>query len=290
MAILGWVVPTACSPSLKSFSSSFSSPRLPTKTISMSRSGSRPGEPDHLARQVDDPHGVAHVEHEDLAALAHGAGLNDEPHRFGDGHEEARHALVGHRHRPAGGDLPLEQRHDAAARAEHVAEAHGHQPVSAASRAMVSTMRSVRAPSRGPSPSRARRPCRCEMNTRPAGAEAHRVLDHRQGREAVVVEGFGRVVLHHRARACRRRRGRRSRGGALEHRAQLGLVADVDEAGREIGEVAFGLELVLDLKEVALGVVDQARSRRGPMVASCRQSSPPIEPPAPVTMTTSPAM
>ena len=44
---------------------------------------------------------------------------------------------------------------------------------------------------------------------------------------------------------------------AFEQGAQLDLVADVQQAGREVGEVPFGLELVLDLEEVALGVVDQ---------------------------------
>src|SRR3954451_12127075 len=78
---------------------------------------------DHLAREVDDPDRVAHLEHVPLAAAAELAGVDDELDRLRDRHEVARHVLVGHRDRAARGDLAPEDRHDGATRAEHVAEA-----------------------------------------------------------------------------------------------------------------------------------------------------------------------
>src|SRR6266550_2338716 len=62
-------------------------------------------EPDHVAREVEDPHRLAHVENEDLAATADRAGLDDELRRLRDGHEEARHLRVGDGHRAAMLDL-----------------------------------------------------------------------------------------------------------------------------------------------------------------------------------------
>ena len=185
-------------------------------------------------------------------------------HGLGDGHEEARHALVGDRDRAARGDLALEERHDAAARAEHVAEAHGHElRVGGFARHGLDDALGERA-SRAPmTRRRARRPCRSRSSTKPPGAEAHR-----RSRPAPCVaklllsKASAGLCLHHRHVLV---------GGgvkddvgapALEQRAQLGLVADVDEAGREVGEVALGLELVLDLEEVALGVVDQDEEAR----------------------------
>ena len=44
----------------------------------MSSSGLEAGEQDQVAGEVDDLDGLAHVEDEDLAALAHGGGLEDE--------------------------------------------------------------------------------------------------------------------------------------------------------------------------------------------------------------------
>ncbi len=87
--------------------------------------GAQAGEPDHLAGQVEDRHGLAHVEQEDLALVGHRARLEHEAHRFGDGHEVAGHVGAGDRHRAAVEDLVEERRHDAAAAAEDVAEPHG---------------------------------------------------------------------------------------------------------------------------------------------------------------------
>src|SRR5215207_47236 len=87
--------------------------------------GLQSGEPDHVVRQLHDPHRLAHLEHEDLAALHERARPDHELDRLGDRHEVARHLAVRDRERAAGGDLAPEDRHDRARGAEHVAEAHG---------------------------------------------------------------------------------------------------------------------------------------------------------------------
>ena len=86
-----------------------------------------PRQPDQLACQLDDLHRLAHVQHQHLAAGADGTGLQHETRRLGDGHEVANDVRVRHGHRPALGDLLLELRDHAAAGAEHIAEAHGHE-------------------------------------------------------------------------------------------------------------------------------------------------------------------
>ena len=66
----GCVVGSVSSSDASGSSYSFSPGRSPVNTIGdLVRVGA--GQPDHVARQVDDAHRLAHVEHEDLAALAH---------------------------------------------------------------------------------------------------------------------------------------------------------------------------------------------------------------------------
>ena len=50
---------------------------------------------DQVAREVGDPHRLAHVEHEDLAAAAHRAGLQHELRGLRDRHEVARDLGMG---------------------------------------------------------------------------------------------------------------------------------------------------------------------------------------------------
>ncbi len=78
----------------------------------------------HAPRQIADTHGLAHVEHEDLAPIGHGAGLDDELSRLGDGHEIADHLRVSDGHRPSRLDLLVEQGDHGARGGEHVAESH----------------------------------------------------------------------------------------------------------------------------------------------------------------------
>jgi hypothetical protein len=82
-------------------------------------------EGDEVAREVDDLHRLAHVEDEDLPALAHGAGLQHELAGLGDGHEVPLHLRVRHRDRPAGAICSWKMGTTEPVGAEHVAEAHG---------------------------------------------------------------------------------------------------------------------------------------------------------------------
>ena len=87
--------------------------------------GTEPGEQNEVSGQVHDLDGLAHVEHEDLAAAGHGRSLKDELAGFRDGHEEAAPLRVDDGEGSAGGELPLEDGDDAAAGAEDVSEADG---------------------------------------------------------------------------------------------------------------------------------------------------------------------
>ena len=140
-------------------------------------------------------------------------GPDDELHGLRDRHEVARHALVGHRHRPARRDLAAEDRHDRARGAQDVAEAHGGE-LRLPGPALLRRPRPTRpAPSRRPSPSRAPRPCRWRRARTPDARLAGHPRDEPRG-ERVVAHRLDRVGLHEARRACRRRRGRRPSGGA----------------------------------------------------------------------------
>src|ERR1039458_9813932 len=86
----------------------------------------QPRQQNQVPGEVDDLYRFAHIQDADLAALSDGRGLQHELARFGNGHEEAPHVRMGHRHRSARRNLLLEDGDDAAVGAEHVAEAHGH--------------------------------------------------------------------------------------------------------------------------------------------------------------------
>ncbi len=81
------------------------------------RVGVAAGQPRQVAREVDDPDRLAHVEHEQVARLAEQRRLEDQPRRLRDRHEVAGHLGVGDRQRDALAELALEERHDAARRA-----------------------------------------------------------------------------------------------------------------------------------------------------------------------------
>ncbi len=80
------------------------------------------GQRDHHAGEVQDPDRLAHLEDQQLAVAAE-AGQQHQAHRLGDRHQVAPALGVGHGHGAAARDLLLEERHDAAGAAEHVAEA-----------------------------------------------------------------------------------------------------------------------------------------------------------------------
>ena len=75
--IFGCEVGPTASPSFQSTSCTFSPARAPVKTIGICDS-SLPGQVDHLPGEIEDLHGLAHVEHVDLTAAAHRARLHDE--------------------------------------------------------------------------------------------------------------------------------------------------------------------------------------------------------------------
>ena len=79
---------------------------------------------DHFAGQVGNAHRCAHVEHIDLAAFAHGTGLQHQLRGFGDGHEVAGDVGMGECDRPALGNLLAKQGHHRARRPQHVAKPH----------------------------------------------------------------------------------------------------------------------------------------------------------------------
>ena len=81
---------------------------------------------DHGPRQVDDADRLAHVEHEGFAATTHQARLQHQLGGLGDRHEVAGDVGMGDGQWPAIGDLFAKLGDDAAAGAQHVAEAHHH--------------------------------------------------------------------------------------------------------------------------------------------------------------------
>ncbi len=84
------------------------------------------GQLDEVLGEVKDLDRVAHVEHEDIAAVAHGCRLDDKAHSLRDRHEIAHNVRVRHRDGTARQNLILEQRNDRTVRTEDIAEAHRH--------------------------------------------------------------------------------------------------------------------------------------------------------------------
>ena len=212
-----------------------------------------------FSRELDDPHRLAHVEHEDLAAPADRAGLDDERDRLGDRHEVARHLGVGDRDRPAARDLAAEDRDHAARR---------------------SRARCRSGPRRSASATSARCPSASTIHSQSAfdwpitvfgfdglvGRDEHEALGAELDRASAPASAWrARCCAPPRAgsppsaaRACTRRRGRRPRAVALEDlahlRARCCTSASTGTHGREAALVD---ELALDLEEGGLGVVDE---------------------------------
>ena len=80
---------------------------------------------------VRDLHWAAHVQHQDLARAADGAGLNDQLNRLADGHEEPGHLRVSDRDRAAGLDLALKRGEHRASASHNVPETDAHVRVTA---------------------------------------------------------------------------------------------------------------------------------------------------------------
>ena len=85
------------------------------------------GELDHALGEVDNAYGGTHIEHEDLAALAHGAGLEDELAGFGDEHEEADDIGMGDGDGTALANLLSEDGNHRTVATQHIAETGGNE-------------------------------------------------------------------------------------------------------------------------------------------------------------------
>ena len=207
--------------------------------------------------------GLAHVEHVDLAAAAHRAGLDDERRRLRDRHEEARHLRVRDRDGAAALDLPAEDRDHRAGRAEHVAEPHRDEPgrdVGSRS-ADDSTIHSQTAFD-WPITFFAFAALSVEISTKRSTPASIAASTSERVPRMLFDDRLQRVRLEHRARACRRRRGTAtSRLVALEDLPHLRAVAAVGEHRDRRLELALVDELALDLEERRLGLVDEHEPR-----------------------------
>ena len=79
---------------------------------------------DQLMCKIDDSQRLAHIEHKDFTATGHHGSLKDELAGIRNGGEIAAHFGMRYGERTARGNLFLENRDNAAAGTEHVAEAN----------------------------------------------------------------------------------------------------------------------------------------------------------------------
>ena len=227
-----------------------------------------PGEPDEVPRQVGDPHHLAHVEHEQLAAFALCAGLQHELNGLGDGHEVAPHLRMRDRHRPATFDLRHEGRHHGAARAEHIAEPDDHEvPLGSHGRLAHDDFGELlgRAHDRGRS-DRLVGGDEDEMRR----AVLDRGVDDVARATDVVRHRFDDVLLHERHMLVRRRVEDGERVEPLEDAVDPGFIADIgdDRGDLQVGEPAPQFDL--GLEDLILGVVEddqELRLERGDLPA-----------------------
>src|SRR5690606_36892800 len=85
--------------------------------------GFESGEKNHLLREVEYADGLSHVEEEDLAAVAHDRGFEDELTRLGNGHKVARDFRMGDGNWTALIDLFLKNGDNGSVGAQDVSEA-----------------------------------------------------------------------------------------------------------------------------------------------------------------------
>ena len=213
-----------------------------------------------------------------------------ELHRLRDRHEVARHALVGDRHRAAERDLAAEDRHDRARTSRGRCRSARSRSVVLGQRCCAASTAHSASAFDAPMTVAGVTALSVETSTNAPDALLARDPRHQPRRERVVAHRLDRVELHQPDVLV---------GGGVEddRRAVLGehlahplalLAVGEHRRERRRVDVAVVLELALDLEEVVLGVVERGSSRRGATRAIWRHSSEPIEPPAPVTITTSP--
>ena len=286
--IFGCCVSATTSSSPHSSSCSFSPARTPMNSIGMSRSGSLPerrimfcarsriftGSPMSRTKISPRPPIEPAWMTSDTAS--------------GRRHEVARHLRVRDRHRPALGDLALEDPDHRAGRVEHVAEAHGDEP----RRDVVAARRRPRRSTRT-TPSTARtRPARSapcpSRRARSAARRTRRRPRRRPSSRARCSAPTRAGSPPSSARACRRRRGRRRSAGSARRpgaaargsRRRRSPARRPGSCGRRRARARS--------RTAAISAWSTRMSREAPARATWRQSSEPIEPPAPVTSTVSP--
>ena len=221
----------------------------------MSRSGTRPESRISFLRELDDVHGLAHLEREHLAAGRERRRLQDQLDRLLDAHEVARHGRVGDGHRSARRDLREERRHDRAAAAEHVAEAHRAEHGVASGQPADDLLRH---PLGSAHHARRMHGLVGRDHHEPLGAHERRGLDHVRRAEHVRLERLLRVLLQDR-HVLVGRRVEDDLGPMLqEHLEHPMPVADVGEDRRGPRPVERHQQVV----QVRLVVVEQRQQLR----------------------------
>ena len=163
----------------------------------------RSGQGDHPPGQVDNLHGLTHVEDEDLASLAHGTRLKYQRARLGDEHEVANDVRVGDGDRTAVTDLLLKDGDHAAVGAQDVAEPGGHELCHALHPAFLDGLAEALAVDLADALAAAHDVGRVDGlvggdHDELTGHVLHRKVGYHTGAVDVVLYGYRRVVLHHR--------------------------------------------------------------------------------------------
>ena len=221
-----------------------------------------PGQMDHVAGQFEDSDRLPHLEHEHLAGLGPEVpGGDHELDRLGNRHEVTGHVGVRDGHRAALLDLGAEDRHDAAGRAQDVAEPHAHEPrrgVALAGGSDDPLGHRLRGAHDGVRVDR----LVGGHEDEPRDPNGRGRLGRDLGRHGVVADRLERVRLHQAYVLV---------GGGVEDDLRAEALHDlqhpvallaVREDGLAPAEVLLLGHLALDLEEVVLGVVEQDQQAR----------------------------
>ena len=215
----------------------------------------QPGQPDQVPGQIDDPHGLAHFQDEDLAAAAHGGGLQHELRGLGNGHEVAFHAGVGDGDRAAAADLLLEDRNHAPGRAEHVSEPNHGVACGRLLRERVDVSLGDLLGDAHDAGGMDRLVRGDEHEV--LGVELVGQIGDAAGAEDVVLDGLADVAFHQRDVLVGS--GMEDDGGAktVEDQPHPGGVADVADAAVDLGFARLVPELAIDGEDAVLTAADE---------------------------------
>ena len=216
---------------------------------------------DHFPGQRENFDRLAHVEDEDLPAAADGAGLHDELAGLGDGHEIAFHFGMGDGDRAAGFDLLAEDRHDAAAAAQDVAETNGDKPRAAIGGVQGLDVQLGAALGRAHDAGGVDRFVGADHDERRHARRPGGVGDDPRA-EDVVLDRLAGIAFHHRHVLV---------GGAVEHDVRLMLfkhprdapdVADVGDDRHPLGADPAVAQFAVDFEQAVLRPVQQDHPAR----------------------------